>query len=381
MSKSISSDTFKDIDRAPGAAGTTTAAVVSVTDANWFFSPYNWRTNGSAWKQTQNNGAYFKISFEGTSATLLVDTSPITNAGQALSGAPKIKWKVNGGPWHIIQINSSRISLVTGLVSGHHVIECFMMCSSQAFDRWSIPANVWRVTGLELDPGCNLLPPPLRTNNLVIFGDSITEGVLAVASGGDDLDVNDSTLAVAPGIAEDFDAEYGQIGFGWQGWDANGGGGVAKFFTDADEGPGAWNHQDANTSRSFSPAPNYVVCIHGANDGIQGKLDATVTAKVKGWLTAVRTALPASRIFLVVPFGGYKRTAITAGFNGYQASASDSDTVLIDLGSAALPYVASPYGDGIHPHAAGNVHLRRLLSEQMSLSINGRPGSSESRAP
>ena len=62
--------------------------------------------------------------------------------------------------------------------------------------------------------------------------------------------------------------------------------------------------------------------------------DAPVTASALSWLHAVRAASPSSRVFLCVPFGGFKAVALQAAFQQYQAGSMDPLTHLIDLGSA-----------------------------------------------
>jgi hypothetical protein len=62
-----------------------TTRTVPVSDPNWFFSPYNWYVNGAVFAETQNTGAYFKVGFTGTRASLAVDVT-------MLDGVPASRW-------------------------------------------------------------------------------------------------------------------------------------------------------------------------------------------------------------------------------------------------------------------------------------------------
>ncbi len=104
----------------------------------------------------------------------------------------------------------------------------------------------------------------------------------------------------------------------------------------------------------LSPAPSEILIgFTGSNDALNSVSDANTQASVQGLIAALRAAAPAAKITVCVPFGGFKRAAITAGFN----AAGDGNSRLVDLGTAfqgGLDNSGASYksSDGIHPYYA-----------------------------
>src|SRR5438552_4154294 len=90
---------------------------VAVSDANWFFSPYNWRRQGSDYAETTRAGAYFKIGFTGTSAGLGVDAAPLRPLKSSL--LPLLRWQIDSQATqdHELQRNDTIIPLKSGPLS------------------------------------------------------------------------------------------------------------------------------------------------------------------------------------------------------------------------------------------------------------------------
>ncbi len=341
-----------------------------VTDLDWVFSPYNWYSDGSGslntnnikggstYTQAVNPGAYFKVGFSGTSATLNIDTSYFGNI-QAKQ-FPRVSYNVDGGAVQTYQIkaNDTQISLAQGLKSDNHQLNFWLLSSDAYVARWNASMSL-KVTGLVLDNGATTNTPSLQSKKLLVFGDSITEGAWIL---GDHADLTnysnyeESTSSYVAGIATDISTEYGTAAFGGQSWGS-------IFNGDVPSLPNAWSYYYSTNSRLvngvFSPTPDYVLINMGTNGGVSS---ATV---VSNWLTNLRTAAgTASRIFVVIPFNGTGRTNITQGFNSYQSSSSDDKVFLIDLGSDGNTYSTSTptYSyDGLHPNTAGHAQLRTLL--------------------
>jgi hypothetical protein len=105
----------------------------------------------------------------------------------------------------------------------------------------------------------------------------------------------------------------------------------------------------------------------GTNDALEGILDAAVISAVTSWIAAARSVLGASTcIYVVVPFGGFKRNAVTAGV----IAAADPKTKVIDLGTVLQAGLTGPQGtatrasisDGIHPGVISHGQLGAALA-------------------
>jgi lysophospholipase L1-like esterase len=92
-------------------------------------------------------------------------------------------------------------------------------------------------------------------------------------------------------------------------------------------------------------------------------------------MTAARTAVGANcQIYVIIPFGGFMRGAITTAFNAYQtANPSDTKIKLIDLGNDGQKGVTdfalgiSSYSvDGIHPSAWNHGRLAAMIASQIN---------------
>ncbi len=204
--------------------------------------------------------------------------------------------------------------------AGTYTLRYYLMATSQAQPRWNpsgsdvVPPNSLKVTGLTVDAGSTPVAPSVLGRTL--------GGLrrLDHRRGRGDRDEQrrpglqrlDADLRRA--LAASLGAELAAVGFGSQGWEHAGGGGVAPFST-------AFGYYSAGRQRDFSPPVDYAVCTHGTNDGLAGTPDAAVTADSAAWLASARSQFgPTTKIFLCVPFGGFKRAALAAGFEQYQAA-------------------------------------------------------------
>jgi len=328
-------------------------SIIPVTDPNWYWTEYNWARNSSA-AHTANPGAYFKVGFTGTSVALNIDETQSPS-----SAFMNIWYSVDDTKFVQISLptqTNATLSLAKGLSNGNHLLEVYVYNSQQGQDRWTGPACLFRVTGLVLDAGAQTVKPTLRSKRILAYGDSITEGVQALCQSGGDLGSNAAINTWAFSLAAALDAEISVVGFGRLGWTISGNGGVPPVFTPNNDAQSSWNKIDAKVARSFTPNPDYIVIAHGANDGLNGKSDADVSASVTGWLTAVRAAAPSSRIVLAIPFGQFCLNAITTGLTNYKKNApNDNNVFLINLGAAGARGLTAFNGgtqeacDGIHP--------------------------------
>ena len=100
-----------------------------------------------------------------------------------------------------------------------------------------------------------------------------------------------------------------------------------------------------------------------------------MTASALGWLAAQRKACADSHIFLVVPFGGFKRAALATAFADYQKQQQQVDTRahFVDLGAAATQGLerfspgSTEAADGIHPLAVRGGQLGAMLGARAAV--------------
>lgn len=338
---------------AQASVSTGATTVIAVNNAALFWSPYNWYFNGSTSARSSCPAAYLRFKFSGSTAVALrVDTSGQTGSGINMG----VKWSIDGGAVQTGTIleATSTFTLASGLGGGTHTVEFTIVGFDANLGLWSgVPIGRLEITGIQLDSGGTVAAPDnIRPKRAVVYGDSISIAAFLP-------DINQAWASIVP-LA--LNAEYGVVGYSRQGWAYPGYGDVPGVFVTGDDTNSSWNKFYAGLSRlvsgAFSPPPDYVFASLGTNDNFNSVSDATVTASVQNWLTAVRAAAPGARICVIIPSSQYKASAITAGFNAYQIAIGDWRNTLVDLGAAAAfglngtptpPTVTS--NDGVHPNA------------------------------
>lgn len=324
---------------------------IAVSDANLFFSPYNWQPNGATWKQATAPGAYIETVFSGRNGRLAVSVAPL--AGVAAANYPYVRVTLDGTPGTSTLMVSGQTEIMVGydLTDALHTVRIDFMASGVE-DRWVTPEETVRVTGLQVDAGTSLTAPTLESKRLIFFGDSITEGVYPNVTY---LNGN-ATLTTCKMFADALGCEYGQIGYQQQGYTAAGAGGVPAGLVPGNAAATAYDKYVSGVSRLtatlFSPAPDYVFCWWGQNDG--GAADVTLTARVVATISAFRAAAPLADIFILIPSKLIKEAAISAGVAAYNAAnPSDTKVFLIDTGVNYTLTPAYVIADDIHLTAAG----------------------------
>ncbi len=382
------------------AAATSAPASVAlaVSGPGHWCSPLNWDDDGTGNKLasgvragsttiwTANNGAEGRFSWVdpiGNLATLGIDTSSLAGGSIPAASYPMVKFRINDGAYHVAQVQPGTagawaldVSVAGVSGPGTYTLRYVLMASSQAQPRWTptagvVPPNSLKVTGLTVAAGSTPVAPAVLGKTLVVFGDSITEGVEAQGTNSGDLVSNDSTAVYARALAASLGAELAAVGFGSQGWERSGGGAVPPFKS-------AFPFYSAGRPRDFTPVVDYALVLHGTNDGLNNIADNLVTADAQAWLAAARAAFgTATRIFLGIPAGGFKRAALTAAAAAYQATTPDAKAHLVDGGTALQAGLtafvvggtwAAP-GDGIHPDAPTHARIAATLDRQIALAI------------
>jgi GDSL-like Lipase/Acylhydrolase family len=306
----------------------TTPVVLQPNNASITYSPYNWIVSAAS-AETVNPGAYFSLLFTGTAITLAFDT---TN-GFAGSGF----WiRVDGGSWVYNTLTSSLP--VTGLANGQHLFELVFSGVNTTSNRWNAAQRTAIImTSITLDSGATVAAINKAPYNILIYGDSITEG-LNTRGTASTVATDDALPAWSYSLRELLGCEVGVVGFGGQGWDWAGTGNVPIF-------PSAYNLIRSGVNRVFTPTPNLIIIAHGENDFLNSTPTATVAANVTTVITALKAV---SKVLVITPLsGGYKST-IQPAASAAGATVIDASTVLI------APPSVDYETDNIHPVAAAS---------------------------
>jgi len=371
---------------APEASATTS---VSIDDPNWFWSPYNWNVQpaegGESTTQSNNPGAYFKLSFSGPSFVLLVN---MTNTPS--EGYMTLRWSVDGAaqasallPYDVSGANGGSITLANNLApnadGSPHTLSLFILNSHQGTDRWLVPLNVIRIRGALLSAGSALAPyPNLFSKRMLLYWDSIGEGVLINGRGSprSDLTDNDSTRNFVQVLSQALQAEVGAVCYGAQGYIRPGSFHPLMNVMQDNETTFAWSRYDSHTSRLdekglLQPPPDFVVNGHATNDYLSPPADVALCAEA--WLNAVVQAAPSSKIIVAVPFGQYQTQALHDAFQAYQKSfgnGGNPNVHIVDLAAwnaqegltRQQPQGNAVSADSLHPLAWRSEQLGAFLA-------------------
>lgn len=310
-----------------------TSVTILPNDAAWIYSPYNWAAPTISAASSVNPGAYARILFTGTSAVLNFNTA--SNSGQF----PTIVARVDGGAWVPYTV-AATVNLGT-YANRKHLLEIVFQGAVQSQDRWNSPTTVVMLTGLTVDNGATWAAPVRRAKNLLVYGDSITEGNLVTGTS------NDASLGYAYNLGIALNAEVGVVAFGGTGLTTTASLSVGNV-------PGlttSYNLLYSGVSRVFSPAPDAILYAEGRNDG--GASAATVTANLTTVASALLTAYPNARQVVSIPLAQTQAAALRQTVTNL---ASSKITILETSGWVDLTNDAS---DGTHPYAYA--HLGKML--------------------
>lgn len=371
--------------------------IITVTDTNIQWSPYNWYSDGggslssnnvhgsSTYCQSANSGAYVKFAFTGTT-TFILNVNPAAQLAANLgTTSPKLCYSLDGGAWVDAQLSNTLISVISlaGLSTGNHSIIVVYKSHVQTVDNWGSsginPSNSVQIISFTLDYGGSTIaafgPVVKHSKNMFTNGDSITEGV-SINGTGNDLSYNDATLDYIRSVAEALDCEVGVDAFGFLGWYHGGSGNVPRMYTSGDAANSYWTMYDFNHTRlvsgKLSPMPDYWIINLGQNDGPSP--GSTVSSLVQGWLPTARAAVNTTTpIILFKPFSNTAGSLIATGFNAYQAATPDAYAFLIDLGSLVNNQFTSTLytTDGAHPNPRGHALAGALVTKSIVNAVGG----------
>jgi lysophospholipase L1-like esterase len=292
---------------------------------------------------TVNSGSRISFSFAGERLQLLFDTTGLT--------VPPHLWiTIDDGEPALHLIENPVIEL--SAPDGRHQVQIVVKDVNEHVNRWNPPFECAVVfAGMVLDMNSRLrLSGRPGGPRLEFYGDSITQGVLALSTHPES-EGADGTVSYAYLTARAFGATSYQVGFGRQGVVRPGNGevppGIESF---------GWNFAG---SRAERVEPSDVVVINlGVND------ETLEPEQYAEYVRRVRTAYPETTIVSVTPFSGKHAEVIAAAVK----SLHDPNLVLVD---STGWITEADTTDGVHPSVSGHAkiadHLVAALEAHTSL--------------
>ncbi len=349
-----------------GPTSFTTATGPTVIQPNnpaLLYSPFNWQvtsTVATAW----NPGAYVRTLFSGTACTLNFDVS------QNAAPLSQIWWRVDNGPWTMAAVAATIACAIPSGTSNadvpFHLLELWFksMDSTGTLNRWNAPSQTAiRFTGLTLATGAAVLAPGAAPLRVLVFGDSIVEGIRTLGEAiSTTPDNNDALLGWVAALREHLGAEIGFAGWGGTGYTTTFGN-TPVFGT-------TYASLAAGVTRGFSPSPDLIIINHGTNDG-GANIQAAATAVVNALLAA--TTCP---IVLLNPL------PVAAQSNAYLAAvpAASSVPARVHYVSSAgfLANAAGVDSTGLHPSGPNGT---AIIAPKVAAAVRGflNPGGIISR--
>lgn len=329
-----------------GSARATTTILPN--NAGILYSPYTWQVSSSV-AISGTPGSYLRTLFTGSSLQITVDTST------AVAPCAQYWYRVDGtiGTWTKSDIctATTTVTMPTQTTTyAYHLLEIINKSKDfvSAPNSWTPPTQTsLNITGLVLDAGGTVTLPGRRKYNIIVYGDSITEGVRTISQNSTP-DGDDASVEWSYNLGPVLDAEVGVVGWGAQGWVTTGTG--APFNT-------SWNFYLAGQSRVFTPAPDMVVINEGQNFSV-------TAAQCEAVLNAMFAVMPNTRIVLMRPFSGNNAAAILACSTG---TSIPGQTYYMD--TTGFYGGAADGGDGVHPTGPDAVGVLTPLVAAPLLSI------------
>ena len=266
--------------------------VIAPDDVAIVYSPFNWDvTNTRA--LTINPGAYARLLIYNTiSCTLAFDTS-------TMEGSFIIRTTVDDFPaiYTTVTNGSTTIDLTGGtpLALTQHIIEIMMVKATPVSNvRWDSTKSGFLINSISIDNAGTYKAPQKSPTNVIIYGDSITEGQAT-----DGFLAQDAAFSFAYWLEKWLGVNVGVIGFGGQGASV-GIGDVPTWDDSSGADSGSWFSICSGIGRSFtSPAPDIILIAQGQNDG--GSINTTDSIAT---VTRMLALCPNAKIAWLVPLSG-----------------------------------------------------------------------------
>jgi hypothetical protein len=349
---------------------------VPLNDSRIFLSPYCWRVDDSGAAIAPAAGGYLKFKVSGTT-TLALRVNTAINHGLTALQMPAVKVIVNDpardGGANYVQFPANdkadtAVTIATGLKpeTSYDVLIQAVGGDETAQSGWSGTIFQTQINRLEMDAGAKLAPATLRPRRALFLGASYEQAYFGFAKPDQPVYIYaDASLSWPFFVGFAFEAEYGQVGIGSQGWINPGNGGYPPF-------PQTWDHFDATHAKTFAHDLDYVFVHMAENDNSQDP--AAVQKAVAAWIPKARAAFgPETRIFLILSLPQIRSAPVVAGVK----EANDPRTSVLDPGTEYLhtvfsggPTWASP-GDGIHLDAVHQALFTGFVTRQAQACIDG----------
>ncbi|BBC31358.1 hypothetical protein SGFS_026520 [Streptomyces graminofaciens] len=287
---------------------------------------------------TVNSGSRLRFRFTGRSVHTLFDVTSVTVPAQ-------IYVSVDGGPKQLYAVDRSDLR-ITAPGRGPHTVELSVKDVFSRANRWTPPLETGvTLTGIR---GHLLGRHQPHKRQLAFYGDSITQGVLALCEVNTS-DCADGTAAYPTLVADALHASLTQVGFGRQGVIQTGNGGVP-----AAGAAYGWNHA-GSPARSDRDA-DVIVVNQGTNDTAYGP--AEFRPAYRAYLERLRTAAPHARVLALRPFDGSHADDIAA----VVGELADPRTEFVDT-TGWLSVADGDFHGAVHPSAQGHRKVAdRLIS-------------------
>ena len=346
---------------APARASVSSSAPVTVspTDGSLYFSPYGWLVTPAS-ASTIQAGAYMKVLFSGNSVTLTFDVSnmvtPVSQVYARIDEGPLLHYLVQPSLVLAVPANNTHGDVP------YHTLELRVKSTTERAARWAAAGPSTRVvlTSLTLEAGGALAPWLPSGVNLLVYGDSISEGVLTLGgSQPDDTDHNDNSVCWSSALGPLLGAEVGVVGFGATGLSRGGSGGVPALGV-------SYNQLWEGVPRSFTPRPDLVILNEGTNDGA-----TNITAAYTAVLAGIVAAAPGTPIAVLLPFNGAEAACLQAAVAACGAPCHYIDTT---------GFYNQSLGGALHPTGPNDVarlapqiaaKLRPLLARSLARRFDG----------
>jgi lysophospholipase L1-like esterase len=294
---------------------------------------------------TVNSGSRLRFRFSGPAVHVLFDVSSVTVPAQ-------VYVQVDGGPKQLYAVDRDDIG-ITVAGRGPHTVELSVKDVFSRADRWTPPLETGvSVRGLR---GELLGQRVGHSVQLVFYGDSITQGVMAPCDANTS-DCADGTAAFPTLVADALHASLSQVGFGRQGVIQTGNGGVPAA-------PDAYGWNYAGSRASSDRHADAIVVNQGTNDTAYGS--AEFRAAYRAYLTRLRAAAPHARILALRPFNGAHADDIAA----VVGELADPHTEFVDTTDWLSP-ADGDFNGPVHPSVQGHRkaadHLLTLLGSTLT---------------
>ena len=181
-------------------------------DSNLYYSPFAWQVSKTS-ATTVNTGAYVRFLFNGTFLNFRFNVSHMVTPGS------EVYWTVDNGPATLsLCLDTVSVTIPRNNTPGSvpfHSVELFVKSTTERANRWSATGNSTRVILAGIDTDGTLAPWLPSDVNVLIYGDSITEGVLTLGGSQHfDTDHNDASVVYSHVLGRLLGAEMGVVGFG-----------------------------------------------------------------------------------------------------------------------------------------------------------------------